>query len=549
MKLKYVALINIAGIVLSSFSPVFADTRTEKLKERERRLTEQAVMLSDKEINLEDKEKQLNRKQAELNDFAKKLQDEKIEFSVREIELDDTRAKLNRDSEFIAAQNREFQNEKAEFEGYRASVARQAEEAQRRLNEADERIKLAETRENKAADRERELSNQEASIAEELSEINIERGKLLTLREKTEESIKRLSDLEARENELKTAQKIFDEEKKKLESEKQSVAKLREEAENTMTEARAKMTEAEAKSRRAEAIDAKNQELEATITQLRENLRAKTDELDRLYHVNPGPKTAELPVHPDIPENASLTVTDNGIINWSDGSIRAKGQGVVPPDKNEAQGKLLARRAAVIDLQRNLLETVQGVQLDSKTTVEDAMTTSDKIATAVTGMIRGVEVVDEKFEEGIYTVWGQIRQDKMSGAMSEIVRRIRSTGKPVKTKQKTGQFTGLIIDATGLAGLQPRKLMRIVDEKGRPVYGAEFADRNIQASKGLCAYFDMIVFRENENDRVGSNPLKVKAQRLSNENADIVIPNWAADEIRNNAIDFLKECRVIVVKS
>lgn len=549
MKLKYVALINIAGIVLSSFSPVFADTRTEKLKERERKLTEQAVMLSDKEINLEDREKQLNRKQAELNDFAKKLQNERIEFSVREIELEDTRAKLNRDSEFIAAQNREFQNEKAEFEGYRAYVNQQAEEAQRRLNEADERIKLAEIRENKAADRERELANQEASIAEELSEINMERGKLLTLRDKTEESIKRLSDLETRENELKTAQKIFDDEKKKLESEKVDLAKKREEAERTMAEAILMMSEANAKTEKANEILAKNQELEATITQLRENLRAKTDELDKMYKVKPDPNIAGLPVYPNIPENASLTSTENGIINWSDGSIRAKGQGIVPPNKNEAQGKLLARRAAVIDLQRNLLETVQGVQLDSKTTVEDAMTTSDKIATAVTGMIRGVEIVNENFEGDIYTVWGQIRQDKMSGAMFEIVRRITSTGKPAKSRQKTGQFTGLIIDATGLAGLQPRKLMRIVDEKGRPVYGVEFADRNIQASKGLCAYFDMIVLRENENDRVGNNPLKVKAQRLSNENADIVIPNWAADEIRNNAIDFLKECRVIVVKS
>lgn len=58
-----------------------------------------------------------------------------------------------------------------------------------------------------------------------------------------------------------------------------------------------------------------------------------------------------------------------------------------------------------------------------------------------------------------------------------------------------------------------------------------------------------MVFTSDENSRVGKNPLVIKAQRLSNDNAHIVIPNWAANEIRKNAIDFRKECRVIIVKS
>ena len=547
---KYIALINITGIILSLFSPAFADTQSEKLREREKRLTEQAVMLSDKEISLEDKELQLNKMQAELDEFAKKLHAEKIEFSVREIENDDTRAKLNRDSEFLAAQNKEFLNDKAEFENYRASVIRQAEEAEHKMNDANKKLQLAQSREDKAMKREQELEERESSISEEMSRINIEKAELLVLREKTEEDTKKLADLEKREDDLKTAQKIFDDEKKKLESERNELSKVRTEAERAMSEARAMMTEAESKSRRADAIDRKNQELESTIEQLKNNLRAKTDELDRIYQVNPsGPKTAELPIHLDIPQNSSLTLTTNGIINWSDGSIRAKGEGIAPPDKDEAQGKILARRAAVVDLQRNLLETVQGVQLDSKTTVEDAMLKSDRITTAVSGMIRGVEVVNENFDGKVYTVWGQIRQDKMANAMSEIAKTVKFSKKPPEPKKKTGQFTGLIIDATGIAGIQPRKLVRILDEKGRIVYGTEYADRNIQVTKGLCAYFDTIVFRDNENNRVGNNPLKVKAQRLSNENADIVIPNWAADEIRNNAIDFRKECKVIIVKS
>ena len=222
--------------------------------------------------------------------------------------------------------------------------------------------------------------------------------------------------------------------------------------------------------------------------------------------------------------------------------------GIVPPDKTEAQGKALARRAAIADLQRNLLETMQGVQIDAKTQVKDFIAT-DVINTAVKGTIRGVEIVEESFDNEAYIVSGQIRQEKIAPALAEIIKRVKFSKKPAEPKRKTGKFTGLIIDATGLAELQQQKLMRIVDEKGVPVYGTEFADKNIQAQKGLCAYFDRIVFESNEQERVGNNPLTIKAQRLSNENAYIVIPNWAADEIRRNAIDFRKECRVIVVRS
>lgn len=532
MKLKCAALINIAGIIFASLSPALADTQSEKLREREKRLTEQAVLLSEKEINLEDKELQLKRKQAELDDFAKRLHSEKIEISVRDIENEDTRAKLNRDSEFLAAQNNEFTKEKEQFEGYRASVLKQAEDAERTMTEANEKLQLAQSREDKNIKRERELSEREEKIVDELSQINIEKAELLMLKEKTDESVKKLADLEKRENDLKTAQKIFDDEKKKIESERAELAKGREEAEKKLAEAKTVMAEAEMKMQKAEEILAVNQELEATIAQLRNDLRAKSREVD---------------ITPDF-TNVSYTDTGKGIINWSDGSIRAKGMGIVPPDKKGAQGKALARRAAIADLQRNLLETVQGVQIDAKTQVKDFIAT-DVINTAVKGTIRGVEIVEESFDNEAYIVSGQIRQEKIAPALAEIIKRVKFSKKPAEPKRKTGKFTGLIIDATGLAELQQQKLMRIVDEKGVPVYGSEFADKNIQAQKGLCAYFDRIVFESNEQERVGNNPLTIKAQRLSNENAYIVIPNWAADEIRRNAIDFRKECRVIVVRS
>ena len=533
MKLKYAALINIAGIIFSSFSPAFADTQSDKLREREKRLTEQAVVLSDKEINLEDKELQLNRKKAELDELAKKMHSEKIEFSVREIELDDTRAKLNRDSEMIAEQNRDFLNDKAEFEDYRALVIKQAEEADRKMFDADEALKIAQTREEKNMKRERELTEKQNDIIEELSQLSMEKAEILMLQKKTDESIKKLTDLEEREKNLKAAQEIFKGEQEKLEKQKADFAKVREDAEKKIAEAKELKALAEKKMKEADAIIKENDTLALVIDQLSKDLMIKEAELLKLKQ-------------PDI-RNAVEITTPSGIIDWSKGSVRAKGMGVVPPNKTQAQGEVLARRAAIADLQRNLLETIQGVQIDAKTKVVDHMA-SDVVNTAVIGTIRGVEIVEEDFDGEKYTVAGQIHQETLSNVMSKILAEMKIPNRPKEVSVKTGMFTGLIIDARHLAGLQERKAMRIVDEKGIAVYGIEFADRNIQAKKGLCEYYNNIVLTDDEV-RVGDNPLLVKAQRLSNSNEDIVIPTEAADEIRSNAIDFRKECKVIIVKS
>ena len=166
MNFKHVALINIAGIIFSSFTPALADTESDMLAEREKRLTERAVRLADKDVNLEDTEMKLNRKKAELDDIAKKMHEEKVDLSVRAVEIDDTKAKLNYDSEKLAAQNREFLNDKAEFEGYRASVVRQSEEAERSMNEANEKLSLVKSREDKVLKRARELKALEDKLAE-----------------------------------------------------------------------------------------------------------------------------------------------------------------------------------------------------------------------------------------------------------------------------------------------------------------------------------------------------------------------------------------------
>lgn len=78
-------------------------------------------------------------------------------------------------------------------------------------------------------------------------------------------------------------------------------------------------------------------------------------------------------------------------------TITADGYGVLPQNRPFGQAKLMARRAAVVEAQRNLLETVKDVAIDSETNVEMSMTLNDTIHSEISGVIRGARVIDEEY--------------------------------------------------------------------------------------------------------------------------------------------------------
>ena len=84
----------------------------------------------------------------------------------------------------------------------------------------------------------------------------------------------------------------------------------------------------------------------------------------------------------------------NGVINWSQGIILAKGSGSPPKDsRNISQARLMTERAALTDARRNLLEVLKGVRVDSATRVENLVTQDDQIRLQAEGFIQGsVEV-------------------------------------------------------------------------------------------------------------------------------------------------------------
>lgn len=82
-------------------------------------------------------------------------------------------------------------------------------------------------------------------------------------------------------------------------------------------------------------------------------------------------------------------VSEYGFIDWMNQKVYATGVGIAPHNKeNMTQAKTLAYRAAVVVAQRNLLEVIKGVHIDSETMVGKRIVTDDKIVSKIEGVIR-----------------------------------------------------------------------------------------------------------------------------------------------------------------
>jgi hypothetical protein len=80
---------------------------------------------------------------------------------------------------------------------------------------------------------------------------------------------------------------------------------------------------------------------------------------------------------------------------WAARSLRATGQAALDPSaQSAAQAKLMALRGAELDARRKLAEQVEGLVIQSDTTVRDYVSQNDEIETSVLTFQEGAHVVD-----------------------------------------------------------------------------------------------------------------------------------------------------------
>ena len=231
----------------------------------------------------------------------------------------------------------------------------------------------------------------------------------------------------------------------------------------------------------------------------------------------------------------------------------------------------LAREAAIVDAQRNLVSAVNGAQIDSDTTVEMKKLVNDTIHRKISGLVRNAIIVEEgtakngsyyvKMVAPLYGVnsLAAIAFDEPYQHRPEPVPQPQYNVLPREEYRQVEEqnYTGLIIDAQG-CDLDPCMSPVIYRANGEAIYGYKNIDSEFAINKGMVGYAHghaESMFNENIKKRVGAYPLVIKAidatgGRNSVNRVNPVVSDEDAERIlaANRRSHFLDNCAVVFVR-
>ncbi|MFH0797665.1 MAG: hypothetical protein V2A65_11565 [Candidatus Omnitrophota bacterium] len=273
-------------------------------------------------------------------------------------------------------------------------------------------------------------------------------------------------------------------------------------------------------------------------------------------------------------EKIEQSVSGNAQVNWTKGYIQATGEGYPAKwARDEARKLGSAKEAAKGVAQRNLLEAIKGVVIDSETTIENQEIAYDLIKKQVKGILRGSSIVEdltsvEEFADGSMKVSVTVRMPIYgNGRLADIVQPSAGSGLPSNVrpyrqrpenpfdaavvpeevkKPLSEVYTGLIIDTQGLE-VRPAIAPQILAENGMEIYGTVFVNRDYAISQGIVGYAKSLAFAR-KMDRVADRPLVVKALKTSGDlKTDVIISLEDAYKIEKlkERQTFLHQCRVV----
>lgn len=246
------------------------------------------------------------------------------------------------------------------------------------------------------------------------------------------------------------------------------------------------------------------------------------------------------------------------------GLITASGLGTVDTSKvkNRIQAKLLARRAAIVDAQRNLLETVEGVRVTSGTTVKDAQLESDIVANRVKGLLQGAFTMEESVIEEDGEFLAEVKMGiclnaslKACAARPTLSQVIYGT-LPKPTPEETftaaeaasayGPVSGLIVDVSEL-DFVPLFDARLVTTQGKEVYGPGHFD--VTMGEDWLHWARSVDAARAKQKVIGSAPLVITATGMASASR-VILENEDAVRVFQANLEndgFLKRGKVIFV--
>lgn len=193
--------------------------------------------------------------------------------------------------------------------------------------------------------------------------------------------------------------------------------------------------------------------------------------------------------------------------------------------KTPAQRRLTAERAATVLAYRQLAEILEGVAVVGDTLVRDAELQYDVVRTAVSGFVKGAQIVYKEWnpQQEVALVFVKVGISGPKGFASLMYEKIlgepkikkeviepqpQFKPKPVIVEEK---YDGLIIDATEV-NFRPALINRIFTSKGELLYDPSKISQKVLVEQGCGEYTNSIEKAKAALEKRGvKNPLVVKA--------------------------------------
>ncbi len=286
--------------------------------------------------------------------------------------------------------------------------------------------------------------------------------------------------------------------------------------------------------------------------------------------------------------NAADVIKKDGkcIINWTKYTLTCKGMSA------SNQSRYAALVSAKIIAQRNMLEKIKGIRINSVTTFEDGIKKSDIIRAVVKGAIKGSRVVSEYYDPDERYGVVEVEIDLIDDILIKILKTnisenllkkffspfflyaseysyedlktlekllddFRASGNSTMVrflenlinKIKSSKITGVVIDAKDVKNFDLALLPKIRDINGKEIYPLNYvSEYEIVNSHGIVDY-EVGSFEEVKNKkRVKNNPILLKAKGIyGKRKSDLVLTKSKYEILKEVDSSVFKNAKVVIL--
>jgi hypothetical protein len=184
------------------------------------------------------------------------------------------------------------------------------------------------------------------------------------------------------------------------------------------------------------------------------------------------------PLSPLIEPEQVRELVPGGAIDWSGRTVWARGAGVLDPgNSNRDLAWQMTERAATDVAQRNLLEIVKGIRVDSDTRVDDLVAEHDSVRQRVEAVVKGARqrgparydslggTVEVELECDLYGESGVESALAPQPAVGPQPGDLADGGLSPAARKFLRRYSGLVLDG-GNPGLKPALFPKLYDDRG-----------------------------------------------------------------------------------